>query len=163
LMMTPLQDKLYLIGVVVSSLSTVIIAVAWLFGYPIGRLIVSDKVKDRSLSPSTHPVVIHFIHLASGVILGNFFLNFIVAMAVYHDHGENEAAISLMITVNLILTVGMYIPIYFYGIYLDTNIEKIIAKYDKEFNKERMNNKEYYQNREMEQLELEVVNHYYAV
>ena len=118
------------------------IPVAWLlFGYPIGRLMICS---NRFLSHSNHPVVIHFIHRTSGVIFGASFLNFIILMSFYYDHG----AIS-----DVRFAVCMYILLLCYGIYFNTNIEKIVAKYDKEFNKERTennNNKEYYQNHEME-------------
>ena len=91
-----------------------------MFGYPFGRLIVVlDKVEDRFLSP--HPVVIQFIHLASGVVVGTSFSNFIIGMALYYDHGENETAIKLTLVVSSILSVGMYIYIYRYGIYLDSD------------------------------------------
>ena len=42
-------------------------------------------------------------------------------MAVYYDHVENETVIKLTLVVSLILSVGIYIYISCYGIYLNTN------------------------------------------
>ena len=115
------------------------IPVAWLlFGYPIGRLlIVSHKVEDRLLSPSTHPVVIHFIHLTSGLYFGTCYIGLISLISLGHDLEENATALPKLTTVvGFCLYYCMYIFLFCYGIYFNTNIEKIVAKHDKEFNKE---------------------------
>ncbi|OEU23405.1 hypothetical protein FRACYDRAFT_233578 [Fragilariopsis cylindrus CCMP1102] len=133
------------------------IPAAWLlFGYPIGRLLIVS-VEDRFLSPSPHPVVVHFIHLTSGVYFVTRFICFmLVYYAVfYYYHGENDTAYMLILGVHFIIIGCMYIFLLCYGLYFNLNIEEIVAKYDKEFNKERMdNNKEYDHNHEMEKLEL---------
>ena len=106
------------------------IPVAWLlFGYPIGRLMIVS-VEDRFLSPSPHPVVIHFIHLTSGVYFGTRLICLISFISLDLDHEENEIAL-IIFFVNFILIVCMYIFLLCYGIYFNINIEKIAAKYDK--------------------------------
>ena len=44
-----------------------------------------------------------------------------IGMAVYYDHVENRTSIKLTLVVSLTLSVGMYIYIYRYGIYLDSD------------------------------------------
>ena len=106
------------------------IPVAWLlFDYPIGRLMIVS-VEDRFLSPSPHPVVIHFIHLTSGVYFGTRLICLISFISLDLDHEENEIAL-IIFFVNFILIVCMYIFLLCYGIYFNINIEKIAAKYDK--------------------------------
>ena len=106
------------------------IPAAWLlFGYPIGRLMIVS-VEDRFLSPSPHPVVIHFIHLTSGVYFGTRLICLISFISLDLDHEENEIAL-IIFFVNFILIVCMYIFLLCYGIYFNINIEKIAAKYDK--------------------------------
>jgi hypothetical protein len=133
-----------LFNIIVSGILTVYIGVAWLLlGYPIGRAIVSDKVEDTV--PYTHPVVIHYIQLTSGVMMGTFFLSFMVAIAakVEYDHGEKETSSALSFF-GFILFVGMFFFIYFYGSYFNTNIEKIAAKYEKGISKQMDNNKNHH-------------------
>jgi hypothetical protein len=125
--------------IIVYGVLTASIGVAWLFEKPIGRIFVSDKVEDTV--PFTHPVVIHFIQLTSRVILGTFFLNFMVLIAakVEYDHGEKETA-SAFIRLGCNLFICMIFVISWYGFYFNTNIEKIAAKYEKEISKQ-MDNK----------------------
>jgi hypothetical protein len=125
--------------IIVYGVLTASIGVAWLFEKPIGRIFVSDKVEDTV--PFTHPVVIHFIQLTSRVILGTFFLNFMVLIAakVEYDHGEKETA-SAFIVFGCILIIGMVFFISWYGFYFNINIEKIAAKYEKEISKQMDNN-----------------------
>ena len=121
------------------------IPVAWLlFDYPIGRLMIVS-VEDRFLSPSTHPVVIHFIHLTSGLYFGTCYIGLISLISLDRDHEENATAGPKLTTVvGFCLYDCMYTFLFCYGLYFNLNIEEIVAKYDKEFNKERMdNNKEY--------------------
>jgi hypothetical protein len=128
------------LNIVINGVLTAYIGVAWLlFGYPLGRIFVSDKVEDTV--PFTHPVVIHFIQLTSRVILGTFFLNFmsLIAAKVYHDHGEKETS-SAFSLFGCILIIGMVFFISWYGFYFNTNIEKIAAKYEKRMNKQHHNN-----------------------
>ena len=103
------------------------IPVAWLlFGYPIGRLMIVS-VEDRFLSPSTHPVITHFIHLTSGVYFVTRFIGLMLlyyaVFFYYHDHGENELAYRLIISLNLDLIGCMYIFLLCYGLYFNLNIE----------------------------------------
>ena len=124
---------------------TAYIGVAWLlFGYPLGRIFVSDKVEDTV--PFTHPVVIHFIQLTSRVMLCTFFLNFMLSIAakVYYDHGEKETA-SAFSSFGLFLIVGMILFNSCYGFYFKSNIAKIAAKYEKEISKQ-MDNTSYHPN-----------------
>jgi hypothetical protein len=140
LMISKTNQFIFVSNIVIFGVLTASIGVAWLlFGYPIGRAIVSDKVED--MVPFTHPVVIHFIQLTSRVILGTFFLNFMVLIAakVEYDHGEKETA-SAFIRLGCNLFIGMVFVISWYGFYFNTNIEKIAAKYEKEISKQ-MDNK----------------------
>jgi hypothetical protein len=124
-------QSLIIADIVVYGLSTVIVAIGWLFGYPIGRIFVSYKMENTTV-PYTHPVVIRFIKKTSGATLGAYFLNFMVLMAakkVYHDLGEKAKASSVM-AVGHLTFVGMCFFIYFYGFDFNTNIEKIAAKYE---------------------------------
>jgi hypothetical protein len=126
--------------IVINGILTSSIGVAWLlFGYPIGPMFVSDKVEDTV--PFTHPVVIHFIQLTSGVMLCTSFLTSMsfIAAKVYHDHGEKEAS-SAFSLFGCILIIGMVFFISWYGFYFNTNIEKIAAKYEKRMNKQHHNN-----------------------
>ena len=94
------------------------IPVAWLFfGYPIGRAMIFSE--DRCLSDSTHPVVTHFIHWTTGIIFGMNFLNFIIATAVYYDHGKNAIASFILVCMSILLLC--------YGIYFNTNTKKIVT------------------------------------
>jgi hypothetical protein len=143
---TNMQFQSYIIShIVFSGILTVSIAVAWLFGYPIGRAIVSDKVED--MVPYTHPVVIHFIQLTSGVMLCTFFLNFMLSIVakVFHDHGEKETASAFCVLCCILYTSGMVFFISCYGLYFNINIEKIAAKYEKEISKQ-MDNTSYHSN-----------------
>ena len=116
---------------VFSGLILLFIPIAWLlFGYPIGRAMIFSE--DRCLSDSTHPVVTHFIHWTTGIIFGMNFLNYIIAFAIYYDHGKNAIAGFILVCI--------YFFLLCYLLYFNTNIKKIEAKYDKEFNKERMDN-----------------------
>jgi hypothetical protein len=131
----------------------VFIDIAWLFGYPISQLlhILSDKVDDNKTSVVTtnHPVVIHFIRLTSGVILGTFSVLFmsLIATAVGSDRGEEDIASAFSHVGSLILVVGIVMFPSCYGFYFNKNIEKIVAKYEKEvINEEKRMNKEYYHN-----------------
>ena len=72
-------------------------------------------------------------------------------MAVYYDHVENKIAIKLTLVVSLILSVGIYIYISCYGIYLNTN------KYWKDCGKNMTKNLTkrmggYYHNHEMKRI-----------
>jgi hypothetical protein len=120
-------------GIVVYGLSTVIVAIGWLFGRPIGQIFLSDKVEDTI--PYTHPVVIHFIQLTSGAMMSTLFVVFIVHMfaGVYYDRGERETA-SALILFGCTLLDGMVFFTFCYGFYFNTNIVKIAAKYEKEIN-----------------------------
>ena len=95
------------------------IPAAWLlFGYPIGRLMIVS-VEDRFLSPSPHPVVIHFIHLTSGVYFSTCFIKLISLISLDHDHEENATARPKLTTVVGITLVNyMYIFLLCYGLYL---------------------------------------------
>jgi hypothetical protein len=125
--------------IIVYGVLTASIGVAWLFENPIGRIFVSDKVEDTV--PFTHPVVIHFIQLTSGVMLCTSFLTSMsfIAAKVYHDHGEKEAS-SAFSLFGCILIIGMVFFISWYGFYFNTNTEKIAAKYEKRMNKQHHNN-----------------------
>ena len=128
------------LNIVINGVLTAYNGVAWLlFEKPIGRIFVSDKVEDTV--PFTHPVVIHFIQLTSGVMLCTSFLTSMsfIAAKVYHDHGEKEAS-SAFSLFGCILIIGMVFFISWYGFYFNTNIEKIAAKYEKEISKQ-MDNK----------------------
>jgi hypothetical protein len=124
-----------MVDIVVSGSLMVFIVIAWLlFGYPVGRAIVSDKVGYTVTY--THPVVIHFNQLTTGVIMCTIFLSFIlfIVAKVYYDHGEKQKAVAYS-AFGFILFDGMVIFISFYGFYFNTNIEKIAAKYENEINK----------------------------
>jgi hypothetical protein len=116
--------------IIVSGILTFSIGVAWLFGYPIGRIFVSDKVENTI--PSTHPIVIHFIQITSRVTLGAFILNFLVLIAAknYNDLGEKEKALLAAIHFGYI-QICMVIFLFYYCLYFGKNIEKIASKYDK--------------------------------
>jgi hypothetical protein len=135
---------------------TISIGVAWLlFDYPIGRIFVfvsssssSDddkKVEDddtdtdtdtdttnMSVVPYTHPVVIHFIQLTSGVMICTYFLNFMILIIAkyYYDLGEKKTSSAYRIF-GCILFISMVLFIWYYSFYFNTNIEKIAAKYEK--------------------------------
>jgi hypothetical protein len=122
-------------GIIASGIITVVITITWLLGYPIGRIFVLYKAEDTTVL-HTHPVVINFIQLTSGVMFCTFFFNFILSIAakVCYDREEKETA-SLAMLVGHIAFAGMIICIPFYGFYFNTNIEKIAANYEKEINK----------------------------
>jgi hypothetical protein len=128
------QSKL-IFDILVSGSVTVLIAIAWLFGYPIGRLLVvlSDKSKERLV----HPVTIqHFIQRTSGFILGTFFLRFMVEIAAvfFYDHGvKEETLVAIIVYAILISAIGFLLV--FCHFYFDKNIGKNAAAYDKEINK----------------------------
>jgi hypothetical protein len=128
-------------------LLTLIVAICWfIFGYPIGRIFVSDSIVEdtRTVVPlcnnnnnnnnnnNHHPVVIHFIKMTSGMMMGTFFLSFIVIIVAkfYHDLGEEKKTLAAM-NVGHIIFSSMIIFISFYGFYFNTNIEMIVAKYEK--------------------------------
>jgi hypothetical protein len=140
LMISKTNQFIFVSNIVIFGVLTASIGVAWLlFGYPIGRAIVSDKVED--MVPFTHPVVIHFIQLTSGVMLCTSFLTsmLLIAAKVYYDHGGEQIA-SAFIRFGYIFYIGMIIFISCYGFYFNTNIEKIAAKYEKRMNKQHHNN-----------------------
>jgi hypothetical protein len=145
LMISRTNQFKFVFNIVIFGVLTASIGVAWLlFGYPIGRAIVSDKVED--IVPFTHPVVIHFIQLTSGVMLCTSFLTsmLLIAAKVYYDHGGEQIA-SAFIRFGYIFYIGMIIFISCYGFYFNTNIEKIAAKYEKEISKQ-MDNTSYHPN-----------------
>ena len=117
-------------GIIASGIITVVITITWLLGYPIGRIFVLYKAEDTTVL-HTHPVVINFIQLTSGVMFCTFFFNFILSIAakVCYDREEKETA-SLAMLVGHIAFAGMIICIPFYGFYFNTNIEMIVAKYE---------------------------------
>jgi hypothetical protein len=140
LMISKTNQFIFVSNIVIFGVLTASIGVAWLlFGYPIGRAIVSDKVED--MVPFTHPVVIHFIQLTSGVMLCTSFLTSMsfIAAKVYHDHGEKETS-SAFSLFGCILIIGMVFFISWYGFYFNINIEKIAAKYEKKISKQMDNN-----------------------
>jgi hypothetical protein len=127
------QNMVYFI---VSGLLLMFIGIRWLFGYPIDQIIIvfSDYiVEDTTSVPSNHPVIIQFILVSSGVVLGTSLLSSIAltVMAVYYEHEEIETALAFSI-VDCIILYGTNIFLLCYGFYFKTNIEKIAAKYEKE-------------------------------
>jgi hypothetical protein len=95
--------------------------------------------------PHTHPAVIQFIQISSGVILVTTSLSFMyqIVSSVYYNHGEFGKA--LIVAISLAWPISLLaslIFISFYGFYFNKNIEKIASKYDREIiNKQMMNMK----------------------